>query len=234
MKKSYLFVVAAAMLFAACNPTEPEKALKVADFENIELQAESVYHLNQSGTFESGDFVFQQEVSVSDWGTYYYGNIVTNQTSNEYKGDFQNDMSGKGGAVAGKNFVVWTGSYTDYDGITLKEAATVPGMYVCNTPWVVDAILNGDGMSSDDGAPFGDNDYFTLTVKGSLDGVAVNAEVKVELAKGKQYIKDWTYVDLRPLGKINALKFQLTGSKKNDYGMTTPAYFALDNLGAKK
>lgn len=234
MKKSFLFVAALALSFAACKNNEPELKLNVADFENIELSAESVLHLTENSTFESGDFIFQQEVSVSDWGTYYYGNIVSNITSNQYKGDYQNDMSAKGGAYAGKNFVVWTGSYVNFDGITMKVKSVVPGMYVCNTPWVVDAILNGDGMSDDDSAPFGANDYFTLTITGYLDGVAVNNEVKVDLAKGTEYIKDWTYVDLSTLGEINSLKFALSSSKKNAYGMTTPAYFAFDNLGAKK
>jgi hypothetical protein len=99
---------------------------------------------------------------------------------------------------------------------------------------VVDAILNGEGMSDDDAAPFGDKDFFTLTINGFLQGKAVNTEVKVELAKGKTYIKDWTYVDLRGLGTVDALKFSLSSSKKNDYGMTTPAYFAFDDLGATK
>ena len=66
MKKSFLIVAVAALALSACKPTEPEVSLQVADFENITLASESVLHLNQSGTFESGDFVFQQEVSVSD------------------------------------------------------------------------------------------------------------------------------------------------------------------------
>ena len=122
MKKSFLIVAVAALALSACKPTEPEVSLQVADFENITLASESVLHLSQSGTFESGDFVFQQEVSASDWGTYYYGNVVSNQTSNEYKGDYQNDMSAKGGAFAGKNFVVWTGSYVGLDSVLLKKA----------------------------------------------------------------------------------------------------------------
>ena len=101
MKKSILFVAALVMTFAACQKNEPEKALAVADFENINLAAESVYHMTESGVFESGDFRFQQEVNVSDWGTYYYGNIVSNKTGKEYKGDYQNDMSAAGGAHAG-------------------------------------------------------------------------------------------------------------------------------------
>lgn len=234
MKKSFLLVAAVAMLMVACQQQEPEQALQVADFENIELASESVYHLNQSGTFASGDFVFQQEVSVSDYGTYYFGNVVSNRTGNKYNGDYQNDMSAKGGAFAGKNFVVWTSSYAGLDSVLLKKASVVPGMYVCNTPWVVDAIVNGDGMSDDNGAPFGANDYFTLTITGSLNGVDANSQIRVELAKGTEYIKDWTYVDLSTLGKVDALKFALTSSKKNTYGVTTPLYFAIDNLGAKK
>ena len=234
MQKSFLFVAALALTFAACQPNEPEKALKVANFDEVTIADESVMHLYETGTFESGDFTFQQEVSVSDWGTYYYGNILTNKTTKEYKGDYQNDMSVAGGAHSGRNFVVWTGSYTGIDGISLKEAAVVPGFYVCNTPWVEDAILHGDGMSDDEGAPFGENDFFTLTISGSLNGVAVNNEVKVELAKGTSYIKDWTYVSLKSLGKVDALKFSLSSSKKNAYGMTTPAYFAFDDLGIKQ
>ena len=125
MKKSYLFLAAVAITFAACKQNEPEKALLVADFENIELKAESVYHRDKSGSFESGDFYFQQEVNTSEYGTYYYGNIVSNITAKEYKGDFQNDMSVAGGAHSGKNFVVWTGSYVGVDGISLKSEAIV-------------------------------------------------------------------------------------------------------------
>ena len=234
MKKSILFVAALVMTFTACQKNEPEKALAVADFENINLASESVYHMTESGIFESGDFRFQQD--VQDYGEgaiYYFGNIVSTKTGKEYKGDYQNDMSAAGGAHAGQKFVVWTGSYVGQDSVFLKEAAVVPGFYVCNTPWVVDAILNGDGMSDDGGAPFGDNDYFTLTIHGSLNGKAVNNEVTVELAKGKTYIQDWTYVDLSSLGKVDAITFSLASSKKNSVSMTTPAYFAFDDLGAK-
>ena len=73
-----------------------------------------------------------------------------------------------------------------------------------------------------------------MTITGLYHGNPVEGDVVVELAKGKNYIKDWTYVDMRKLGVIDALKFKLTGSKANEYGMTTPAYVAIDNIGAKK
>ena len=232
MKKSFFFVAALALTFAACNPNEPEQ-LAVADFENLELAPESSLHFDQTLPFISGGFEFMQEVSF--WGTtaYFYGNVPTNKTSNEYKGDYDNDKSASGGAHSGNNFVVWTASYNGSDGITLVKPAVVPGFYVNNTPWVVDAILHGDGMSSDGSAPFGANDFFKLTITGTkADGS--KAEVIVDLAKGTEYIKDWTYVDLSSLGKISSLKFALSSSKNNEYGMTTPAYFALDDFGASK
>ena len=235
MKKSLFFVAALALTLTACNKNEPEQGLKVADFENLQIASESVLHLTETGAIESGDFSFVQDVEdFGEWGVYYFGNVPSNKTSNEYKGDFQNDMSASGGAHSGANFVVWYSSYANADSVYLKEAAVVPGFYVNNTPWVVDAILNGDGMSDDDAAPFGANDFFTPTITATLNGVAVNNEVKVELAKGTSYIKEWTYVDLKSLGKVDALHFALTSSKKNDSGMTTPAYFAFDDFGAKK
>ena len=76
MKKSFLFVAVLAMTFAACNKNEPEKTLAVADFENINLASERVYHMTESGTFESGDFRFQQDVQDYGGGAIYYmGNI---------------------------------------------------------------------------------------------------------------------------------------------------------------
>lgn len=234
MRKSILFVAALALTFTACQKNEPEKALAVADFENINLAAESVYHMSESGTFESGDFRFQQEVSVSEWGTYYFGNIVSTKTGKTYDEYADSDKSAAGGAHAGQKFVVWTGSYVGQDSVFLKEAAVVPGFYICNTPWVVDAVKNGDGMSDDGGKPFGKDDWFTLTIGGSLNGKTVNKEVVFKLVDGTYCVEDWTYVGLSELGKVDALTFRLESTKKNAYGMTTPAYFAFDDLGAKK
>ena len=235
MKKSLFFVAALALVFASCENNEPNKALQVADFENLEIAEESVMHLAATGTFESGNFIFTQDVQdYGESGIYYFGNVPSNKTGNTYDFYADSDKSASGGAHKGKNFVVWTASYYGLDSIYLKEAAVVPGMYVNNTPWVVDAILHGDGMSDDGGKPFDETDFFTLTISGTLEGVPVNTEILVDLAYNGKYIKDWTYVSLKKLGKIDALAFKLSGSKQNSYGLTTPAYFAIDDLGARK
>lgn len=234
MKKSFLFVAALALTFAACKPNYDVEDKTVATFEEAAItpaQTESVYHLGQTGTFTSGNFVFTQEVSVSEWGTYYFGNVVSNKTGNTYKDDMDGDKSVKGGARNGKNFLVWTASYSGADGIKLKQAAKVPGMYVCNSVYAYASMTKGDDFA---GEPFGDDDWFLLTVSGSLEGKAVNTQVPFYLAKGKNIIADWTYVDLSTLGKVDELHFALTGSRTGDYGLNTPAYFCIDDLGASK
>jgi hypothetical protein len=45
-------------------------------------------------------------------------------------------------------------------------------------------------------------------------------------------VDDWTFVDLGTLGTVDSLSFELSSSDTGDFGMNTPAYFALDNLDA--
>ena len=54
------------------------------------------------------------------------------------------------------------------------------------------------------------------------------------LAKDGKILKDWTYCDLSSLGEVTKLTFALSSTDNGDYGMNTPAYFCIDELGAKK
>ena len=231
--KTKLYLIPLLAAFVACQPTYEVEDAFVATFEEASIapdSLESIAVLNASGTFESGNFVFQQEVQdYGEYGVYYFGNVVSNQTDNTYAYHTDAYKSAAGGAYQGKNYVVWTGSYEGYDKITLKNAAQVPGMYVCNTTWVVDAIKNGDSMVP---VPFDENDYLLLTIIGKKDGVETG-KVEFYLAEGTKYVSEWEYVNLSSLGTIDELSFTMTGGKSNGYGMSTPAYFCIDNLGAK-
>lgn len=233
MKKSFLFVAALALTFAACKPNYDVEDKSVATFEEAACSpanVESVLHLNQNGVFTSGKYTFHQE--VQDWGeigVYYFGNIVSNKTDTKVESYLDAEKSACGGAHGGKNFLVWAGGAQTFVGVSLTEPAVVPGMYINNIAWVVDAVLKGDGLSD----AFGDNDFLLLTIKGELDEKVV-ATIEVYLAKGKDYIKDWTFVSLKELGKVNRIEFDITGSKMNAYGLTTPTYFCIDDFGAAK
>ena len=206
-----------------------KEKLQVATFEDVEIaEAESVLHLTETGTIKSGCFLFTQEVSVSDWGTYYYGNLPTNKSDNTFESYLDAEKSASGGAYEGKNFVVWTASYIGADGVALDHAAVVPGFFINNTAYDVNSMTQGDSFAK----KFGKDDWFKLTITASLEGVDVNTQVVVDLAADGKYINEWTYVDLSVLGEVDAIKFALTSSDNGDFGMNTPAYFALDNFGA--
>lgn len=229
MKKSFFFVAALALTFAACNPNAPEQGLKVADFENITIAAQnSEFKLDTTGTFTSGDFTFKQTAMPSS--EYYSCNVVTNHTDTEFKDWNDAWKSAIGGAHAGKNYVTWNMDFYGQDTITLKEAAIIPGFYVTNCIYAYKSITEGDAYEE----AFKEGDWFLLTIRGSLNGTAVNNEVKFYLAKDTEAVKDWTYVDLSELGKVDAITFSLTGTRTSYGYLNTPAYFCFDDLGAKK
>ena len=234
MKKQILFVAALALTFAACQPKGDVEDKTIATFEEAVISpaaAESAltYATDTTVFLKSGMYEVQQTVSYA--GTYVTGAVVTNMTSTDFKDYTDAYKSAAGGAYAGKNYVVWYEDGWTANVIKLNQAAVVPGMYVCNNVYALSSMKDGDAIA---GEPFGPDDWFLLTIGGSLEGKAVNTTVEFYLAQGTNFVTDWTYVDLSSLGKVDELAFRMTGSRTGDYGLNTPAYFCIDNLGAKK
>ena len=234
MKKSILFVAALAMTFAACQPNYDVEDKTVATFEEAAIspaapQSYLAFTTDTTANLVSGNFGAMQTVSYG--GTYVTGAVVTNITDTTFKDYKDAYKSIAGGAKGGKNYVVWYEDGLSGNAIKLKTPAVVPGMYVCNNVYAYNSITKGDAIAGD---PFGDDDWFMLSIGGMLDGKMVNTQVEFYLAKGKNVVTDWTYVDLSQLGKVDAIFFTLSGSKTGDWGLNTPAYFCIDNLGAKK
>ena len=206
--------------------------LQVATFEDVTIGAsESVLHLTETDTIQSGSFLFAQEVAdYGDYGVYYFGNLPSNKSDNTFKSYLDAEKSACGGAYEGENFNVWTASYNTTNGITLAEAAVVPGFFINNSAYAVNSMCFGDGYAK----RFGKDDWFKLTIDATLNGHGIDTEVSVYLAANGEYIDKWTYVDLSQFGPIDAIKFTLTSSDSGDNGMNTPAYFCMDNFGAEK
>jgi hypothetical protein len=236
MKKSFLFVAALALTFAACQPRTDVENNTIATFEEaaitpLTIESTFKYSVDTTVFLQSGNFEVQQTIS---WGGLMTsGGVVSNQTTKDAKGYEDAYKSAAGGACAGKNYLVWYVDTYSPNVIKLTKASTVPGMYVCNTALVESMIKLGDGMSSVVGG-FTENDHLLLTIGGSLEGKEVNSTVEFYLAKGENIVNQWTYVDLSTLGKVDELHFTMSGTKTNSYGLTTPAYFCIDNLGASK
>ena len=177
--------------------------------------------------WKSGDYNFQTFYDNS-YGVYYSAFTVSNQTDSTYAGLQDAYHSASGGAYAGENFAVWNMNYYGADTVSFA-AQVVPGMFVNNTAYAVSSMCNGDSYAK----KFGADDWFKLTINASLNGQAVDTQVEVYLAKDGKYINQWTWVDLSQFGEIDAVTFNMTSSDAGEWGMNTPAYFALDNFGTE-
>jgi hypothetical protein len=133
-----------------------------------------------------------------------------------------------GTAHSGNNFMVL---YTFGEEITFDKPVTVKGFWYTNDAWTVDAILNGDGMSP---GKFEAEDFLNFIIYPHRDGSLIGgARMEVPLAKDGDYVKTWQYCDLEGIEvfqNITSLTFSFEGSKKNDWGLTTPTYVCIDDI----
>ena len=169
---------------------------------------------------------FNATYSVSYWS----GFAISNRTATNFVvGDFTpegmpdqfNNVVGK--AHTGNNFCV---VQTYGETIDLGREVTLKGLWFTNSSYTANAYENGDGMSP---GKFEKDDWFKCTITGiKADGSKTTAEVY--LAKDGSYVKDWQYSDLSSLGKVKSLSFAFDGTKKNDWGVTTPAYICIDDI----
>ena len=234
MKRSFLFVAALALTFVACQKEGEVENKTVATFEEAAIspaKAESylAYTTDTTVFLQSGMYKVQQTVAYA--GTYVTGAVVSNITDTNFKDYTDAYKSAAGGAFIGKNYVVWYEDGFTPNVVKLNSAAVVPGMYVCNNVYALSSMKDGDIIA---GEPFKAGDFLKLTISGSLEGKAVNTVVDFYLGKDTEFVTDWTYVDLSKLGQVDELKFAISGSRVGAFGLNTPAYFCMDNLGGKK
>lgn len=230
MKKTILMLAAVAAVFAACSKKEKADENFVATFEEAAIspaELDSEYKLDTTGTFQSGNFIFKQTAMPSQ--SYYSCNVVSNHEDTTFADWNDAWKSAVGGAYEGKNYVVWNMDYYGADTIKLVKAAKVPGLYVTNCIYAYNTMKYGDWS----GEPFSTGDKFLLTITGVLDGKETS-KVEFYLAVADKILDEWEYLDLSTLNEVDGLVFSLSGSRNGDYGLLTPAYFAFDNLGAKK
>ena len=209
--------------------------LQVADFENLYLDEESF----ENGTnlplesFVSGSFKLDNG-AMPEWSYFYdfmYANKTTTSFSNYVTDQFNNAVGG--GVNGSENYVV---AYPQGGSIYVMNNANgdvIPGMYITNNAWVVDNILNGDGMT--DGV-FKKGDWFKLTITAD-NGNSMEyylADYRAEQEADRYYLDAWQWIDLSQLGTVKKLSFSFDGSRKNSWGLTTATYFCLDNLGDQR
>ncbi|QDT55780.1 hypothetical protein Pan44_38280 [Caulifigura coniformis] len=123
--------------------------------------------------------------------------------------------------------------------LSLPTGMAAVGMYVTNTTYAALSMLGGDSFGKTFGGASGDDpDWFKLTAYGiGADGLAMAESVEFYLADYRfddnsldYIVDDWTWMDLSALADAKSLHFNLASSDAGDFGMNTPAYFAMDDL----
>ncbi|MFN6943864.1 MAG: DUF4465 domain-containing protein [Cytophagaceae bacterium] len=213
-------------------------AQRVVSFENLHLEEESYWNGSDgAGGFISGGAFFPNAYNTS-WDFWSSGFAYSNMT----------DVTTPG---HGNMYSVFTGSGYEESEIYVigRNNSTIlfpnnpfgvnpQGFYVTNTTYAALSMQEGDDFAKPFGGEDGnDPDWFLLTVTGYRDGKPIEGTIEFYLAdyrfedNSENYIIDeWIWVDLTPLGTVDNIRFNLSSSDVGDFGMNTPAYFALDNF----
>ena len=219
------------------NGAAPAKPEGPATMEDLDLADESYWNGSDgTGSFVSGGFRFENGYELSEYGAYAYGFYYTNLTSKTSTGsnEMYNSVVGHGAedskTYATYNVNEWTPKGVEV--ISSEDGEVVSGFYVTNSAYAYASMTHGDSYAK----RFGTNDWFKLTITGYDAAGEQTGTVDFYLADlrdvANAYILDtWRWVDLTSLGKVKRLGFTMSSSDTGMWGMNTPAYFCMDNLG---
>ena len=210
-----------------------------ATFEDIKIDAEESFWGNTTkegeNSWTSGGYTFGTYYSNAYGYDYYSNFVVSNNKNTDGTGYTKPYQSTASGAKNGNNYAVFylETYYTEASNeVSLPEAATVSGFWVCNNTYAMHSVTNGDSFAK----VFGQGDYFKLTMtgydaNGEVTGTVDQMLVDCTVADNWVCVKDWRWVDLTSLGNVKSIKFSMS-STDNSYGMmNTPAYFCVDDFG---
>ena len=105
-------------------------------------------------------------------------------------------------------------------------ARTIKGCYIASTSYFVNVAKNGNSFAE----PLGDNDEVKIIAKGYDKSGHETGVVERTFARKGSLIEQWTAWDLSALGEVVEVRFDIWGGPETDYGMTTPKYFAIDDI----
>ena len=211
----------------------------VVDFEDLSLPPESSA---ESTSADQAPFVSRGVEFNRTWnndfdccpGGWAYSN-KTDLTTAGFTNPYSAYVPGGGGAEGSSHFAVAFNSARGDSVVSFSEPTGLQGMYVANTTYAFLAVKDGnDAGAGFVKGPFENGDFFTLTVFGvGADGQDTGS-VEFHLAdfvdQHTGVVDDWSWMNLQELGDVARLEFALSSSDVGQFGMNTPAYFAIDNL----
>lgn len=208
-----------------------------ATFENLYLEPESSWNgADMTGSFVSGSYLFNNG-NMPEW-YYWYDFAYSNRTSKVYNVlDDQFNSAVGCGVNNSANYAVAYPQGGSVKVLSSEDGDTIRGFYITNGAWNVRSYTVGDDMTP---GAFAEGDYFKVTITGThADGTTSTmdyylADYRQKFDYNRYYLDTWQWVDTRSLGKVTNMTFTMSSSRKNDYGMTTPAYFFMDDFNGER
>lgn len=221
---------------------------KVATFDdvNVSLNADG-YYLgtgNKDNGYDSQYLSGNYRFTVTNMPEYKAWNnfCISNRTATNFKNLFPDQFNScvGHGYDNSANYCVafFFGKSAPIEVLSKPESDVVRGLYVTNNAYTLSCILNGDNMSkgATGKAEFEKGDWLLLTIWGTkADGSETKVDVYLADYRSSNsaehyYLGNWQWVDLSSLGAVKELRFSMTGSRNNKWGLTTASYVCVDNI----
>lgn len=210
----------------------PAAQSAVINFDDNVLAPDTYFDPQANVTWSSGDATFTHgwnDTFNCCWDGFTYSNSTDTTTAG-----FLNDRSaitGDGIDAGQDNYAIgYTGNGTA--ALTFAGPQLISGGWFTNSTYSYLAMAFGD--DGNDPAfvkgPFGEGDFFELTVTGLNEAGDALGTATLLLADGADVLDSWAWLDLSGLGAVYGLRFSLDSSDQGSFGMNTPAYFAMDGL----
>ncbi|HEX8547662.1 MAG TPA: DUF4465 domain-containing protein [Cytophagaceae bacterium] len=218
------------------------QAQKISSFDELSLVADTFWNGSDlSRGFRSGDAFFKNKYTVSGKYKYWSGFSYSNMKDISTPGDTNQYSAFAGG---GHNSIIYAIANGNKNTIVLdgeSRSKQLDGFYITNTTYTGLSMKNGDRFAKKfGGKTTNDPDWFKVRIFGYKAGKATRDTVDFYLAdyrfedNSKDYILNtWEYVDLSLLGTVDSVGFSLSSSDVGEWGMNTPAYFAMDDFNSE-
>ncbi|MBO7330883.1 MAG: DUF4465 domain-containing protein, partial [Alistipes sp.] len=106
------------------------------------------------------------------------------------------------------------------------KARTIKGCQVNCTTYFINIAENGNPFSP----ALKDGEEIKIYATGYDKSGREGKTAEMTIARKGKIIKEWTSWDLSKLGEVVSVKFNIRGGNADEWGMTTPKYFAIDNI----
>lgn len=214
----------------------------IVGFEDVgtSLESESFYNGSDgAGGFSSGNLSFNNTFTSSEFGDSWFGWSYSNRTDTTTPG-FGNQYSsffGSGDTDSPTFAVAFNGFAGSEPEIQSNDGRIIESLSITNTTYAALSMRDGDSFAKKFGGESGDDpDFFKIDIL-SLDENGNELDsiefflADFRFADNAQdfIVNDWTSVDVSTLS-ASRLGFRFSGSDVGEFGLNTPAYFAVDNI----